>query len=37
MTDYGDHIKYRLNEITGDRCALIEISKLHGIPYTLMT
>lgn len=35
MSDYANHIDYRLNEITGDRRTLIEVSKLHGIPYAL--
>lgn len=34
MSDYANHIDYRLNEITGDRRTLIEVSKLCGIPYT---
>lgn len=28
MSDYANHIDYRLNEITGGRRSLIEISKL---------
>lgn len=35
MSDYANHIDYRLNEITGDRRTLIEVSKLHGIPNAL--
>lgn len=28
MSDHANHIDYRLNEITGDRRTLIEVSKL---------
>lgn len=35
MSDYANHIDYRLNEITGDRRTLIEVSKLRGILYAL--
>lgn len=32
MSDYANHIDYSLNEITGGRRTLIEVSKLHEIP-----
>lgn len=35
MSDYANHIDYRLNEITADRRTLIEVSKLRGIPNAL--
>lgn len=35
MSDYANHIDYRLNEITGDGRTLIEVSKLRGIPNAL--
>lgn len=36
MSDYANHIDYRLNEITGDIRTLIGVSKLHGILHALM-
>lgn len=35
MSYYANHIDYSLNEITGDRRTLIEVSKLCGISFAL--
>lgn len=35
MSYYANHIDYSLNEITGDRHTLIEVSKLCGISFAL--
>lgn len=35
MSDYANHIDCRLNEITGERRTLIEVSQLHGISNAL--